>query len=81
MSDFDPDDLAADGLVEELREAMQELKTRFNLDTVQLLATTMEANGNTRSYKAGAGNWYARYGQAQTFVRECEIADAEAGAP
>ncbi len=75
--DLDLDSLAADGMVEELREAAMELKKRFNFDTIQILATTLEANGNTRSYKSGVGNWYARYGQAAGFVRECEDENSE----
>jgi hypothetical protein len=42
-------------------------------DTVEIFITIHNNNGITTCYSQGHGNWYARYGQIQQWVKQNEL--------
>ena len=42
---------------------------REHADTVQVVVTTYEADAGTETYAAGAGNWMARRGSVDAWLR------------
>ena len=47
---------------------MQELSEHF--DSLQLLGTFIDDDGNTCKISYGCGNWYARIGVAREFIEQ-----------
>lgn len=50
-----------------LEQAVEELLKHF--DTVQIFATSVDSQGDTYSYASGDGNYYARRGQVDEWLR------------
>lgn len=49
-------------------EIMRELSEHF--DSLQLLGTFIDDEGNTGKVSMGSGNWYARIGVAREFIEQ-----------
>lgn len=58
-----------------LEDKTSDLTEHF--DAVQILASYQTEDGGTRCIKRGSGNWYARHGMAEEFVR-CHREDSAA---
>jgi hypothetical protein len=52
-------------------------KLSEHFGSVQIVASIVEPNGGTRSYRSGSGDWYARRALCQEFV-ELDQADTMA---
>lgn len=57
-----------DRLLEGLKKEALRLHEHF--DTVQILATRFHNDGTTSAFEVGRGNWYARQGQARTWITQ-----------
>lgn len=58
-----------DGLHDRLAAAAVAMHKEMGLDTIQVFATVMKPEGGTLYMAMGAGNWFARVGQARAFVQ------------
>jgi len=66
LDQFDNDDVAS-----ALETAAKTIRDALKLDTVQVIATRYdECEGETRTFSYGIGNFHARVGSAEYWVRK-----------
>jgi hypothetical protein len=55
-------------LAPRIQEILEELSEHF--DSIQILGSFMEENGDTGKLSMGKGNWYARQGICREFLEQ-----------
>lgn len=55
-------------LVPRIQEILEELSEHF--DSIQILGTFMDEDGDTGKVSMGKGNWYARQGLCREFMEQ-----------